>query len=147
MSVAHQSFTPEQRDQILASIKQAEQRTSGEIRLFIENKCSENALDRAAFIFKELNMHQTNDRNGVLVYLALTSHKFAIIGDAGINSKVPEDFWVTIKTEMQLHFAAGDFVTGLSKGVGMIGEALRKNFPYMKDDKNELPDDIVFGEK
>src|SRR4051812_18152013 len=119
MSVAENSFTEEQRKQILAAIKAAEHQTSGEIRLFIENKCADETLDRAAFIFKQLKMHETEQRNGVLVYLALASRKFAIIGDAGINSKVEKDFWHIIKTEMQLHFLKGDFVTGLSKGISM----------------------------
>jgi len=145
MSVAEASFTPEQQEQIVASIREAEKHTSGEIRLFIENKCKEDVLDRAAFIFKKLKMHETAERNGVLIYLALASRKFAVIGDSGIHSKVQKDFWHVVKTEMQLHFMKGDFVTGLAKGAALIGQTLHKNFPYRKDDKNELPDDIVFG--
>ena len=147
MSKAEDSFTIEQRDSILASIKEAEQQTSGQIRLFVENKCKEDALDRAAFIFTNLKMHETKHRNGVLVYLALASHKFAIIGDAGIHGKAHKDFWHEIKAEMQHHFVKGDFVTGLTKGMHSVGEALKKHFPHQKDDVNELPDDIVFGEK
>ncbi len=147
MSNAEDSFTLEQRDRILASIKEAEQHTSGQIRLFVENKCSEDALDRAAFIFKNLKMHETKHRNGVLVYIALASHKFAIIGDAGIHSKAHKDFWHDIKAEMQAHFVKGDFVAGLTTGIHNVGEALKKHFPHKKDDTNELPDDIVFGEK
>ena len=145
MSKAEDSFTLEQRDKILASIKEAEQHTSGQIRLFVENKCSVDALDRAAFIFKNLKMHETKHRNGVLVYLALKSRKFAIIGDSGIHSKSHKDFWHEIKAEMQHHFVKGDFVDGLTRGIHMIGEALKKHFPHQKDDVNELPDDIVYG--
>jgi len=145
MSAAQDSFTLEQRDQILASIHDAELRTSGEIRLFVENKCDDNVLDRAAFIFHKLKMDKTKERHGVLFYLALASRKFAIIGDSGINSKVSKDFWFDIKLEMQNYFVAGDFVSGLNKGIQMAGEALEKNFPRQKNDQNELPDDIVFG--
>ena len=133
--------------QIKAAIAEAEKSTSGEIRLFIEDDCKENVLDRAAFIFNELGMHKTKERNGVLIYLAMDSHHFAIIGDGGINSKVKKDFWHDIKLEMQHHFTAGDFVTGLKNGIEMTGDALKEYFPYHKSDKNELSDEIVFGKK
>jgi uncharacterized membrane protein len=141
------NFSEDDRQQILASIKAAEENTSGEIRLFIEDNCDENVLDRAAFIFKELNMHETKERNGVLFYLAFKARKFAILGDAGIHSSVHKDFWHDIKMEMQNHFTGGDFVSGLNKGIRMAGEALKKNFPHQDDDRNELPDDIVFRDE
>lgn len=140
-------LTAEEQSQIHAAIKEAEKNTSGEIRLFIEDDCKENVLDHAAFIFTELGMHNTEERNGVLIYLAMDSHHFAIIGDRGINSKVKKDFWHDIKLEMQHHFSAGDFVTGLKNGIEMTGHALKEYFPYQKDDENELPNEIVFGKK
>lgn len=139
------NFSEEERDKITASIRDAEKNTSGEIRLFIEDVCDGNVLDRAAFIFKELNMQETKHRNGVLFYLSFKSRKFAILGDSGIHSTVHKDFWHDIKLEMQHHFTEGDFAAGLCKGISMAGEALKKNFPYRKNDMNELPDDIVFG--
>lgn len=130
---------------IVDAIKEAEKNTSGEIRLFIEDECGDNVLDRAAYIFTHLGMQKTNLHNGVLFYLAMSSKQFAILGDSGINEKVGRDFWHAIKHEMQNYFTEGDFVKGLSKGILMTGEALKTYFPYSKDDKNELPDDIVFG--
>jgi len=142
---AADNFPEEARLKIIASIQEAERHTSGEIRLFIEDDCGDHVLDRAAFIFKKLDMHKTKHRNGVLFYLALQSRQFAILGDTGIHSSVHKDFWHDIKMEMQNYFTAGDFVTGLNKGIKMAGEALKKNFPRKKGDVNELPDDIVFG--
>lgn len=138
-------FTEAERLKITGAIAKAEKNTSGEIRLFVEADCGENVLDRAAFIFRELKMHKTKDRNGVLFYLAMESRQFAILGDTGINSKVPTDFWYEIKMAMQNHFTEGDFVHGLSNGVRLTGEALQQHFPYHKDDKNELSNEIVFG--
>jgi len=138
------TFSEDDRKQIVNAIKEAERNTSGEIRLFIEDDCKDHVLDRAAFVFNELKMNKTGEHNGVLFYLAMKSHKFAIIGDKGINKKVPKDFWHEIKLHMQHHFTEGDFVKGLSKGIMMTGEALKTHFPYLKSDKNELPDDIVF---
>ncbi len=140
-------FTEADRLKIQSAIAEAEKNTSGEMRLFVESECGENVLDRAAFIFRELRMDQTKERNGVLFYLALDSRQFAILGDKGINAKVSPDFWFEIKLAMQNHFTEGDFIHGLSNGVKMAGEALQKYFPYQKDDKNELSNEIVFGKK
>ena len=144
---ASDRFDESDRLQILAEIKEAEKNTSGEIRLFIEDDCGENVLDRAAFIFKELDMHKTKERNGVLFYLATDSRQFAILGDQGIHSKVEKDFWHAIKHQMQNYFTEGNFLKGLTIGIKMSGDALKKYFPYHKNDKNELSDDIVFGKK
>ncbi len=138
-------FTKEQEQQIVNAIKQAELNTSGEIRVHVEKKCKGDVLDRAANVFAMLEMHQTELRNGVLFYLATHDKQFAILGDAGINVNVPENFWETIKETMLLHFKDGDFTLGLSKGIEMAGEKLKEFFPYQSDDLNELPDEISYG--
>ena len=145
MVSAAEYFTEENKKSVDEAISSAEKKTSGEIRLFVENTCKENVLDRAAFLFKELKMHETKDRNGVLFYLAMKSRKFAILGDVGINTKVPDDFWHDIKLNMQHHFASENFAAGLAQGISMAGEALQKYFPHEGNDKNELSDEIVFG--
>ncbi|MFW5754852.1 MAG: TPM domain-containing protein [Marinilabiliaceae bacterium] len=145
--MAKDLFTKEQRKQITDAIKEAELNTSGEIRVHIEKRCPEDVLDRAAFWFKKLKMHKTEKRNGVLFYLAVKDRKFAIIGDAGINAVVPEGFWDNIKETMAGHFIEGEFTRGLSEGILMSGEQLKKHFPYQSDDVNELSDDISFGNK
>ncbi len=144
---ASDRFTESDRQNILKAIQEAEKSTSGEIRLFIEEDCGPNVLDRAAFIFHEIGMDQTKERNGVLFYLATDSRQFAILGDKGINSKVEKDFWHDIKHEMQNYFTEGNFEKGLTRGIHMSGEALKRHFPYSKNDKNELSDDIIFGKK
>lgn len=138
-------FTNEQKAAIVEAIGKAEQNTSGEIRIHIDKSCKEEVLDQAAYIFKKLKMHKTEQRNGVLIYLALDDRKFAIIGDAGINSKVPADFWDKVKDEMLNHFKLGEFSEGLITGVQMAGEKLKAFFPLLPDDKNELSDEISFG--
>jgi uncharacterized membrane protein len=137
-------FTEEQQAQILAAVKEAENETSGEIRVHIETLCEEDVLDRAAWIFKKLNMHNTAERNGVLFYLAVSDRKFAVIGDAGINSKVPEGFWDDVKDLLQIKFREGRFSDGLAEGIILAGTHLKKHFPHKKDDINELPDEISF---
>ena len=131
---------------IVDVIKEAELNTSGEIRVHIESHCKGNVLDRAAYIFKKLKMHKTAQRNGVLFYLAYKDRKFAILGDAGINSKVPDDFWDKIKENMTEKFKEGKFAEGLSEGIKESGLKLKTHFPYQSDDVNELSDEISFGE-
>jgi uncharacterized membrane protein len=89
-------------------------------------------------------MHKTADRNGVLFYLAITDRKFAIIGDAGINSKVPAGFWDDVKELLQREFREGKFTEGLSEGIVLAGSHLKNHFPISKDDVNELSDEISF---
>jgi uncharacterized membrane protein len=137
-------FTKEQQEIILESVKTAEKETSGEIRVHIETSCPEEVLDRAAWVFAKLGMNKTALRNGVLFYLAVADKKFAIIGDAGINTKVPAGFWDGISELLKNNFIEGKFTEGLSSGILMAGEQLKVHFPYSKDDVNELPDEISF---
>lgn len=140
-----EAFTEEAKKEIVNAIKEAEKNTSGEVKVHLENRCKEDVMDRAAHIFKTLKMHKTDLRNGVLFYLAVEDRKFAILGDAGINRKVPENFWDDIKEQTLAHFKDGEFGKGLSEGIKKAGEQLSTHFPYQQDDKNELPDDISFG--
>ncbi len=142
---ADKFFSEEEKKEILEAIKEAELNTSGEIRIHIENKCNENVLDRAAFLFEKLNMHKTEKRNGVLFYLAISDQKFAILGDVGINQVTPDDFWDEIKEEVISCFKDARFIEGLKTGILKTGMALKDKFPYQLDDVNELPDDISFG--
>lgn len=146
MSV-YKYFTEENKLQISNAIRVAETNTSGEIRVHIEKNCAGDVLDRAAYIFEKLEMHKTGLRNGVLFYLAYDDRKFAILGDAGINQKVPDDFWNEIKELVLDEFIEGHYAEGISKGIIMAGEQLKRHFPFQKDDVNELSDDISFGEK
>ena len=136
-------FNDEEQLRIRQAIEEAEKFTSGEIRICIEKKCSEEVLDRAAKYFYQLSMDKTKLRNGVLIYLATVDRKFAIIGDAGINKMVPENFWDETKTHMQEQFRHGNLVEGIVTGVTMAGKQLQKFFPYLHNDINELPDDIA----
>ena len=139
-------FSREEQIQIREAVKEAEGETSGEIRVHLETKLSGNVLDRAAWIFKRLKMHETENRNGVLFYFAVQNKEFAIIGDAGINSKVADDFWDKIKNRLQTHFRNGKYTEGLIEGILMAGMQLKENFPHKRDDKNELPDEISFDD-
>ncbi len=138
-------FTEENKLQIANAIRVAELNTSGEIRIHIEKFCKGDVLDQAAYVFEKLEMHKTELRNGVLFYLAIEDHKFAILGDAGINQKVTDDFWEKTKEVVLMNFKEGRITEGLTKGILMAGEQLKEHFPYQRDDKNELSNDISFG--
>jgi uncharacterized membrane protein len=140
-------FSEEEKEQIVAAIKTAEQKTSGEIRLFVESRCKfVNPLDRAAEIFYQLKMEATKEHNGVLVYVAMKDRQLSVFGDKGIHEKVGDAFWKNEVQQMLSHFNAKNYVKGIEQMIIEIGTALHKHFPYDKEnDVNELPDDIVFG--
>ena len=142
---AKKFFTIEQQDSIKQAITAAELNTSGEVLVHIDDKCKEDVLDKAAHMFHQLKMDKTELRNGVLFYLAVTDHKFAILGDKGINEKVPVDFWDNIKEVMLSHFKKQEFTEGLCKGIEMAGEKLKSHFPLQTNDTNELNNEVSFG--
>lgn len=142
---AKELFTDDLRKKVVLAIEEAELNTSGEIRLHVDDKCKEEVLDRAAYVFEKLEMHKTELRNGVLFYLAVEDRKFAILGDAGINQKVPANFWDEIKEDVISHFKKAEYAEGLASGIVKAGEQLKAHFPYQEDDVNELDNEISFN--
>ena len=140
-------FTAEEKHQIVKAVQDAEQRTSGEVRVFVESRCRYvDAIDRAAEIFFGLEMQKTAQRNAVLVYVAIKDRQLAIFGDEGIHQKVGDQYWKDEVQKMISNFNRDQCSNGIKQCVEEIGEALHAHFPYdRKIDKNELPDDIVFG--
>jgi uncharacterized membrane protein len=140
-------FSTEEKDKIVDAIKTAELSTSGEVRVYIENKCSYvNALDRAKEVFQQLHMQHTEQRNAVLVYVALKDRQLAVFGDEGIHQKVGDAFWNEAVKNMLQHFNKQNYAEGIAEIILKTGKALQLHFPYdAATDVNELPDDIVFG--
>lgn len=139
-------FSPEEEKSIVDAIAQAEKKTSGEIRIFIETHCKFlDPIDRAKELFLELEMFKTKDRNGVLLYFAMKDRQVAIWGDEGIHHKLGQEFWnAEIHTIIQ-EFKEKHFVEGICHMISDVGRALQTNFPFEKDDRNELSDEILFG--
>jgi uncharacterized membrane protein len=140
-------FSKEENEKIVLSIQEAERQTSGEIRLFVEGRCKYvDPLDRAAEIFSNLQMGKTELRNGVLFYVAIKDKQLAIFADSGIHDAAGHKFWKETVQQILSVFSKESVVAGIIATVGKIGEALKTHFPYDKDvDKNELPDEIIFG--
>lgn len=137
-----------EQEKIVAAIKEAERNTSGEVRVFVESRCSYvNPMDRAKEVFFNLKMDQTEAHNGVLVYVALDDRQMALYGDEGIYRKTGGDpYWVYELNIMRALFKEGKIGDGIATCVINIGKALSQHFPFDSNtDKNELPDDIVFG--
>ena len=140
-------FTDEEKQSIIDAVKNAEQRTSGEVRVFVESRCRYvNAIDRAVEIFENLQMQKTELRNATLVYVAVKDRQLAVFGDEGIHQKVGNEYWANEVVKMINAFNRDNIAEGIRQCVLNIGEALATHFPYDRGtDKNELPDDIVFG--
>lgn len=138
----------DEQEKVIHAISLAENKTSGEIRVVVENSAGNlNAIQKATSYFEELEMHKTVLHNGVLIYLAVADHQFAIIGDSGINSRVPADFWESTKDKMISYFRQGDYINGLLEGIHQAGDQLQLFFPRREDDINELPNEIHFGNR
>ncbi|MBC7616058.1 MAG: TPM domain-containing protein [Pedobacter sp.] len=137
-------FTKKEQELIANAIAAAEKATSGEIRIAVDKLCHGSAFERATQYFAELGMDKTAQRNGVLIYLAHEDHKFAVIGDRGIDTVVPDDFWETTQVAMKAHFLSGNIAEGIIAGVSLAGEKLALFFPYQNGDVNELPNDIIY---
>ncbi|MCS6928492.1 MAG: TPM domain-containing protein [Saprospiraceae bacterium] len=140
-------FNAEEEARITAAIRAAEQRTSGEIRLFVEDFCDrDHPVERAAELFQRFGMYNTRQRNAVLLYIAEKSHHFAIWGDAGIHERVGLTFWEAEKQLLRHYLQRGEACEGVCRVIEQIGEKLREYFPAdPSQNENELPDDILYG--
>lgn len=140
-------FSAEDNALIVDAIRKAELSTSGEVRIYVESKNPfVDPIDRAAEIFFQLKMQQTDDRNAVLLYIAMKDHELALFADEGIYQKVGAAYWNDAVKEMIARFSKDNLTAGIVECVLHIGQTLKEKFPYnVSTDKNELPDDIVFG--
>lgn len=144
--MANIKFTDRQREAIQLAIAKAELDTSGEIRVHIDKKCTKEPMERAIEVFHKLGMHETTQKNGVLIYVATGNRKLAIVGDSGINEVVPDHFWDDERDLMIYHFRKGQFTEGLVEGIRMVGEQLKAAFPYLENDQNELSNEVTFDD-
>lgn len=131
-------------------IREMEKNTSGEIRVAIKEKKS--FLKRKKPIghlaekeFYKLNMHNTRDKTGILLYLLLSERQFYILADKGIHEKVGDVTWDKVRDEIQQKFQNGKFTEGLIWGMERVGKILAEHFPIKSDDSNELSNKIVIG--
>ena len=133
-------------DRINRAIKEAEARTSGQIRVFLQRGVfEEDALKRAQQKFVQLGMEKTRERNGILIFVAPRAQKFAVIGDEGVHQKCGDEFWQQLIEKMRAHFLREDFTEALIEAITAAGDLLGQYFPRTGASANELPDEIVEG--
>jgi uncharacterized membrane protein len=130
---------------IARAVRQAETRTSAEVRVHLDHACEGDALRRAIKVFERLGMHRTAERHGVLIYISVTDRKLAVIGDAGIHERVGEAYWQGLVDAVRDHLRQRRSREGLLHAIAEVGEALGQHFPRRPDDVNELPDDVSLG--
>lgn len=144
----YQFFSDDDFLRISNQIKKAEKTTSGEIRISMKEK--RQFADRSKTIrqlaekeFYKLNMHATRDKTGILLYLLLHERQFYILADQGINEKVTQETWDSVRNEIQAKFHEGNFCDGMITGIEKVGKILTEHFPVKADDTNELSNKIV----
>ncbi len=138
-------LTEEEGSRIIEHIVEAENNTSGEIRVHFQRKLHGDVMDAAVHTFNTLGMDKTEARNGVLIFIVPRKKVFAIIGDKGINDVMPEDFWDQEKEILKSHFKDKKCADGICKVIHNVGTKLKEYFPIQDDDKNELPDEISYS--
>jgi len=144
MPTARNFFNEQEQQLLVNSIEEAELKTSGEIRLHIENFCLGNEIRRAEEVFLKLNMHLTKERNGVLIYIATLSRKIAVVGDEGIHQKLGNEFWQKLVQDVITKFKADKKAEALAECIKACGGQLGKYFPRSTDDANELSNTISY---
>jgi uncharacterized membrane protein len=132
-----------QHQEIVKAIGEAENKTSGEIRVFVSQLPIEDALTAARGHFVRLRMEKTRERNAVLIFVAPLTHKFAVVGDRGVNERCGDGFWNDLAAEMSGHFQRSDFTGGIVHAIRKAGDLLAEHFPRRPDDQNELPDAVI----
>jgi len=130
-------------DRIVRAISEAEKKSSGQIRVHVTRKKSEQLEERARRRFEKLGMTGTKHRNGVLIYIAPNARRFQILGDSGVHEKCGNDFWKETAGEMETHFRKGEFTEGIVKGIEKVGRLLAEHFPRHPGDRNEQADDVT----
>lgn len=145
MSTVEDFLSVQEEQEIVLAIRQAEQNTSGEIRVHIEATASISHYNRALEVFRMLKMFNTKQQNAVLIYVAVEDHKFVIYGDKGIDEVVPLNFWDATRNTMQEQFKKGNFKQGIIDGVIKTGQELKAHFPWKVDDEDELSNEISKG--
>ena len=136
-------LSQDEKERVEAAIASAERRTSGEIRVMIARSVRGEVLDAARARFARLKMHETRDRNGLLILLAVASRRFAIFGDREVDRLIGQQGWDRVRDGMAERFRAGEFAEGLVYAVEQVAAVLAEHFPWREDDTNELPNEVV----
>ena len=133
-------------DRIVHAIREAESKTSGEIRVFVQRgKLKSDPLAAAQKKFRQLRMHKTRESNAVLIFVVPRAHKFAVVGDKAIHEKCGDEFWQRVVTRMRTHFQNENFSDALVEAIKEIGSVMASHFPKTLGNANELPDDVIEG--
>jgi uncharacterized membrane protein len=145
MSSIENFLSANDEETVIEAIRIAEEKTSGEIRVHIEQNCDSDVFEHAMEIFHYLKMDNTKLQNGVLIYVAVDKKEFVIYGDKGINDLVGNDFWNTTRDLIASHFKKGEFTQGLAQGIKKAGDVLSTHFPWLSNDTDELDNTLSKG--
>ncbi len=138
-------FSAEESAKISNAIEQAEKRSSGEIRVHLQKKSKGDAFEAAKRIFEKIGMTKTAERNGVLFFISLQDKQFVLLGDKGIDEKVPANFWQSVKDLVLEKFKEEKYVEALVAGIEECGKKLADHFPYQKNDQDELSNEVTYS--
>ena len=149
-----QAFSAQTLDAIEAAVRDCETRHPGEIRFAVEGAlpllrvaAGLSPRERAAEVFAQLRVWDTEHNNGVLIYLLLAEHRIEVLADRGIHRRAGAERWAQVVARMGEAFRAGQFEQGLMTAIDTIDALLVEHFPLAAGEANpnELPDAPVIG--
>jgi uncharacterized membrane protein len=130
-------------ERIVAAIRRAESKTSGEVRVYIQRgELDRDVLMVAQEKFQSLGIQNTRARNGVLIFVAPRMQQFAVLGDEGIHQHCGDGLWQRVVTKMGAHFKERHFTDAIVEAIEDLGQVLAEQFPRQAGDVNELPDRV-----
>ena len=148
------AIPPDLIERLMRRVAASEQRHSGEIRIYVEASLPTSYLwrdakprERAVAIFGKLRVWDTEQNNGVLIYLMLAEHAIEIVADRGIDRHVSTQDWQAVVGRMGAAFREGRFEEGLTQALGEVSALLVTHFPLADGTVNpdELPNQPVLG--
>jgi len=145
IETAKKFYTDDEQNHIVQAIREWEKNSYGEIKIHLEDNCKGDAVEQGKKWFKKLGLANTEKKTGVLIYMAVKTHRFAVLGDSGIDLKVEPGFWESVVWIIEEHFKDQLYVEGVIEAIKMIGRTLEMHFPNPEDRKNEIPNDLSFG--
>jgi uncharacterized membrane protein len=153
-SDTRRAIPPELSQRLGQRVAASERRHTGEIRIYVEAGLPLGYLwrdatprERAIAMFGKLRVWDTEQNNGVLIYLLLAEHAIELVADRGLAQRVPNEEWQAIVARMGSAFREGRFEDGLTQALAEVSALLVQHFPLAAGaaDSNELPDEPVLG--
>jgi uncharacterized membrane protein YgcG len=129
-----------------SAIRESHRSHAGQVRFVVEGALDSSDLfdgltarERAIDVFSQLRVWDTEDNNGILIYLLLADRDVEIVADRGINARVSGDEWEAVCRMMEAEFRRGKYQSGAIRGIEQVSALLQAHFPTRTPPREDLP--------